>query len=306
MCCVLIGIGALLLFPVAAGSQVDGTQQQVVALLNRAVAEVYAKTPACRPVNPFDQTSTLTDSDPSADLLATFAIFRRPGTAAELGLLKPERGFPAQGLYRRYARIATSSSGRRFEVFAAQNARFYTPRSAACISAFRRAFHRLTRGRPAAFRRVANRSLAQVIHDEWAGHAQGPTEGLFLFGYAPGRGGGGGGTSVAFTRTHGMFGGSQGRSDVSVVSGLVPDGVAAVTFRFGVKRRPSPPLPAPRGAPATTAPAPKPDYPRALVRTVAVRDNVVSVRVRRALPDALSGDMTWLAADGSVVRRVKL
>ncbi|WP_270038841.1 hypothetical protein [Solirubrobacter ginsenosidimutans] len=260
-----------------------GVQQERIDLLNRAIKQVYAGAPSCKPPDPFAQRTTTTDADPSADLLNTFAIFRRPATAEELALATKERRLPAGGLYRRYARIVMSASGRRQLVLPAQNARSYQPRPQRCVDSLRRHMAALLRGHDAAFKRGTSRVLEQVIRDEWAGEAQGPTEGIFLFTYdGHGTGGGGGGADLNTLRTKGMFFSFGGGARPSLVTGLIPDGVASIELLY----------------PATADSA-------EVKRTVAVRDNVVSYEVRRSGIDALvEPQMTWLAADGSVVRVV--
>jgi hypothetical protein len=272
----------LCLLPVGSAAA-TGLQQERIDLLNRAIKQVYAGAPSCKPPDPFARPTTTTDADPSADLLNTFAIFRRPATAEELALADKERRLPAQGLYRRYARIVTSASGRRQLVLPAQNAHSYQPRPQRCVDSLRRHVDVLLRGHDAAFKRGTTRVLEQVIRDEWAGPAQGPTEGVFLFSFdGHGSGGGGGGADLETLRTKGMFISFGGSSRPSLVTGLIPDGVASIEFLY----------------PATPGAA-------EIKRTVAVRDNVVSYHVRRAGIDALvAPQMTWLAADGSVVRVV--
>jgi hypothetical protein len=276
---VLVG---LCLLPIGSAAAA-GVQQQRLDLLNRAIKQVYAGAPSCKPPDPFAQRTTTTDADPSADLLNTFAIFRRPATAEELALADKERRLPAGGLYRRYARIVMSASGRRQLVLPAQNARSYQPRPQRCVDSLRRHVSALLRGHDAAFKRATNRVLEQVIRDEWAGPAQGPTEGVFLFTYdGHGTGGGGGGADLNTLRTKGMFFSFGGSARPSLVTGLIPDGVASIQFLY----------------PAAADSA-------EIKRTVAVRDNVVSYKVRRFGIDALlEPQMTWLAADGSVVRVV--
>ena len=273
----------LCLLPIGSAAAA-GVQQKRIDLLNRAIKQVYAGAPSCKPPDPLAQRTTTTDADPSADLLNTFAIFRRPATDEELALATQERRLPAQGLYRRYARIVTSASGRRQLVLPAQNARSYQPRPQRCVDSLRRHVRALLRGRDAAFKRGTNRVLEQVIRDEWAGPAVPPTEGIFLFTWdGHGTGGGGGGADLTTLRTKGMFFSFGGSARPSLITGLIPDGVASIEFLY----------------PATGDSA-------EIKRTVAVRDNVVSYHVRRSGIDALvAPQMTWLAADGSVIRVVK-
>lgn len=293
---------ALLLPPVAAARPADELRGQqglrrerrVVDLLNRAVRATYAAAPSCQPARP-SPTPSFTDEPPSAELLATLGVLRRPARAVEQALSPEDLGWlPAEGIYRAHLRIARSASGRRFLVVAARNTRFSAPRPQRCVDALRRRAARLVAREPGDVRRELRRVLAQVIRDEWAGPPTGPQEGVFLFDYGPG-GSGGGGVGVQYLRERGMFGssgrGRPGAGDRAVVSGLLPDGVATVTATFArvVSRgRYRPPR----------------RYPTTVRRTVQVRDNVVAFTVPRPAPDAFPTRMVWRAADGAVVRVV--
>lgn len=281
----------LLLAPSAGADQVR--EREITDLLNQAVRDVYRAAPGCRPTDPFGGPTTFTDAAPSADLLSAFAVLRRSPTPQEQTLGKPRFPFPAQGLYRRQIRIATSASGRKLIVYAAQNVNRYEPRPERCSRALRRRYGERLRGRSAGFVRAARRALEQVIRDEWAGPKPEPAEGLFVLDFTgTGPGGGGGGVPVADIRRHGLFsssqrgGGRRGRSPRSVVSGLVPDGVASITVRYGTQPVPAPDRPLKR-------------YPQPIMRTIAVRENVVSFTVARAAQDALPRRMTWTASDGT-------
>jgi hypothetical protein len=280
---ILIAVLATLLLVPAATAPAAGTQEDRLDLLNHAIRQVYAGAPSCRPPDPFSKKTTVTDADPSAELLNTFAIFRRPATEAELAQVDGSERLPAQGLYRRYVRIARSASGRQALIVPAQNTRVYQPRPQRCIDALHRRVDTLLRGRDAAFKRATNRVLKQVIRDEWAGPAKGPAEGLYVFTHNPGSagGGGGGGLDVDTVRTEGMAFSIGGRTRGTLVTTLIPDGVASIAILY----------------PASAT-------QKAVERTLAVRDNIVSYRVSRPAGDALQPQMTWLAADGSVVRVV--
>jgi hypothetical protein len=267
-------------------------EQEIVGLLNKAINQVYRAAPSCRPQDPLKHDVTATDADPSQDLLNTFAFFRRPATAEEAALKPPAHYLPADGVYRRYMRIATSASGRRILIYAAQNVHFYKPRPQRCIDALRRDYKTILEGRTKAFKRDADKVLEQVIGSEWGGKAQTPAEGLFMETYGSGPGGGGGGSDVAYVRTHGMWFSGGGPSG-SVLDGLLPDGVAKVRVHFGPSRVPEP-------LAGKVRPQPRPK-----TRTAVVRDNVVSLRISRTAIAAFPDRMTWYAADGSVLRVVK-
>ncbi len=131
-----------------------------------------------------------------------------PATRAELLRRGPERGAPidgrcpssppvrrggaagvaqgipfaiSQGVYRRFIRVATSASGRRFVVFVARDVDPTRARPERCRAELQRRFERLLRGRPAGFRRFAVRIGRRLLHSERRRQARGPQEGVFLF-----------------------------------------------------------------------------------------------------------------------------
>lgn len=119
----------------------------------------------------------------------------------------------------------------------------------------------------------------------------GPHEGIMLFGFGASGGGGGGGQSAAVIEQHGMWGSTSGGTGnpagITYFHGVIPDGVATVTFHYpagkvgGFSRR--------TGGPVTV--------------DARVINNVVVVAVPRAGEQATgSVTVTWRAADGHVVK----
>lgn len=259
------------------GSQGPPTRQmRVTAMLNRAIERTYRARPDCRPPNPLQREVTVTDDPPRQESLDAFAILRRPGTPAERAAADEIRDLPAEGLYRNHVRFARSSSGRRITIVVARDTNFYEPRAPECVTELRKQARRVLRRahEDAKTRRAFRRGLERVIRDEWTAPAAPEEDGFYIFS----DGGGGGGTGLSQVLRRGSFLGSGGTGRPATFSGLVPDGVARarVTFRGGV------------------------------VRTVSVRDNVISLRVRRRVGFAFPRRMVWLAADGSRVRTVRL
>lgn len=270
-------------------------EREITNLLNRAIGSVERADRGCRLPNPFKRETTFTDDPPTDELLQTLGVLRRPQSPEE-AQLSPDAylHLPAEGVYRKYVRIARSTSGRWYLVVAARNTNVYEPRPRRCAEALREGFGELIRDRSPRFRREARRVLEGVIRREWRAPDRGPREGVFLFDYRPDGGprGGGGGTGVSFIRRHGMFGSAGATGQPTIVSGLVPDGVATLTAVFAreVSRgRYRPPK----------------RYPRAVRRTVTVQDNVVSFTVPRPAPHAFPTRMIWRDADGRVVRVVR-
>jgi hypothetical protein len=98
---------------------------------------------------------------------------------------------------------------------------------------------------------------------------------------------------MACSCSHGLFGSSGTSNARSSLSGLLPDGVATVTSTFGTK--------------ALRGPQQKPRrYPKRIVRTDKVQDNMVSLQVPRSAEDAFPAKMVWRDGDGKVVRVVRL
>src|SRR5262245_60439825 len=97
-----IAVAAFVAFPAHAAAPPSAQEREIVALLNKAITQVYKAAPSCKAPNPFQRDVTATDADPSQALLSTFAFFRRPATAEEAALKPPAHDLPAQGIYSRY------------------------------------------------------------------------------------------------------------------------------------------------------------------------------------------------------------
>lgn len=83
---------------------------------------------------------------------------------------------------------------------------------------------------------------------------------------------------------------ADGGQTSAIVSGVVPDGVATVTFSY--KAGPS------RGFSKTVLPA--------VTINASVVNNVVVARVPRAAPNALKATVRWRSAHGSVIKTITL
>jgi hypothetical protein len=263
-------------------------ERQITGMLNGAMRATVRSNPRCE-VRPPDREGTFTDAAPSAELHAAFAILRRPQTERER-IPDGQVGVPGDTVYRSAYRIATSASGRQYLLVATQSANRFTPRPPECADAVRSHFDAQLAGRGARFVREARKALDQIIRDEWTGSpgVMLPFEGLYLFEYGDGAvGGGGGGGSLASLREHAPTT-STGDDRTSIVSGLVPDGVAAaeLTFPRVVSRG--------RYRPPTR-------YARKITVTAPVRDNVISVRVPRPPQDATAATTMWKGPDGEPV-----
>ncbi len=270
-------------------------EDAAVALINRAERRVRAKRPSCRgPVRP--PAATFTDAAPSPELLGSIAALRRPPTALEetvAARLEGPRSFlPAQGLHRRYVRVLRAANGQSFSVITAQNSAFALKRPAGCTEANQAEVTRLVRGEPADVR-AATLRISRSLRAQEKKADTGPREGIYLFALRgdgqPSGGGGGGG--VASLRTHGSFSSSGGHRG-SQLNGLLPDGVASITFEF------------PRVISLGRNFKPK-TFKSAVTRTVRVQNNVVSFSVPRPPQFAFRSRMTWRDAGGNVIRIVR-
>jgi hypothetical protein len=296
----IVAVGATGVVAMAQGERGDRRallrEREIVSLMNKAIGAVQ-RDRTCRPaLPPLGQPPTFTDDAPSAELLDTLGILRRPQAAEEL---LPDNAFfllAAKDIYRSYVRIARSASGRAFVIVPARNTSFYEPRPRRCIVELRRRFARLIAGHRTAFRRAARRELERIIRTEWAARDPGPVEGVTMLDYRPegGPGGGSGGGDADLIRRRGAYSTSASGSIPfpSVVNGLLPDPVVTVTVSYPRK--------------ASRGPHRPPQvYAKAVTLTVPVQDNVISFTVPRFPADAFPSRQVWRAADGRVIRVVE-
>ena len=264
-------------------------EREITAMLNRA-SRAVARDKRCRLPRP-PRRATFTDAAPSAALLDTFAILRRPQTEAER--IPDERTFLLVGNVHRGAyRIAISAAGTRHLIAVAESAGRTTPRPPECADRFRAHFEADLTGHGPAFTREARAALRRIVRDEWtpAPGAGEPREVLYLFDYRHGGpGGGGGGATLDFVRNGGMLGSRSVGASSSIVSALIPDGVTTVEMTFA------------RTASRGRYRPPR-RYPSAVTRTAPVADNVISLRVPRPAADAFPARTVWKGPDGQIVR----
>jgi hypothetical protein len=264
--------------------------KQASDLFNGAFGHVRATVEGCR-VSPRPPRVTLTDADPSPELLAALSVLRRPAVAADQ-LPDPPPPFLGRGVYARYIRVAHSAAGQELLVVASQNSNLAVTVSPHCVAATASLLRKRLFGKPAAIR---HRALGLLKRFQASfGHEIDPHEGVFLLSLGPdGRiSSGTGGEPLIRFRSHGLFLVSGRSSDNGAsISGLLPDGVASITVQM--PRRVS----HGRNYKATT-------YPRSIRRTVGVQRNVVSFHVPRAPLDVFAARVTWRAADGHIIRTV--
>jgi hypothetical protein len=224
------------------------------------------------------------DAAPSADLLNSLAVLRRPARPGEDVGLFPQSFRYTPSIYRDYVRVVRLPDGTSLNVFPLHDISRASPRPARCVAELRRRVKRAVADRPRAFKRVAQRLLRGEIGEYWAPRQR---EGFFLF-----TGGGGGGISLTVFRQGGAFrvGGVGGNGGLGTYYALVPDGIATIDFTF---RRFEP-----------TGYWSK-HHPVTYRTTGAVTDNVVTFQAPASLRDGLANDQVLRAADGHVIRVIR-
>lgn len=279
----------------AAAAKRIARDDAALAILNRAQRRVRARRPSCRPPKSvFPTKPTFDDGNPSAAALAALAPLRRPAGPADqrfADALATSRFPEIAGIYQRYVRVVHAANGTAFAMFIARSTGVFWREPDACLDADHAELQRLLVHQPADVAHAARRFFAQM-RKEVGRQDAGPREGIYLFTLtaAGGLSGGGGGEDAARFVRHGLFG-SSGTANGSHLGGLVPDGVATVTFRF----------------PRTVSLGPnfRPKvFPSAFTRTVHVRENVVGLRVPRPAEFAFNARMVWRDAAGKIVRTV--
>ncbi|ADB52663.1 hypothetical protein [Conexibacter woesei] len=266
--------------------------------LINAATRAMQRDPACR--QELSRETTFTHAAPSAELLGTFELLRRPAIPQDriaedaLGL----RMLGARGVYLDWIRMARAANGREHYLVVAQDRGLRDPLSRACLRERHRQLMLLLDGAPPRLRRMTLRDEARLNREEHPAGGFPKQEAIYHFERGPDGqlAGGGGGVDLDWFRRHGLFGTAQDSvtapQDVSAVTGFVPDGVRTIEATFAQR--------ADRGRhrPAEV-------YPSELTLTVPVQDNIVSFNVARQAEDAFPTKMVWRATDGSVVRIVR-
>lgn len=261
-------------------------ESRAVALINAATRAMRRADPSC--VQRFDWKTTTTHDAPSRAMLDTFALLRRApipqdGDYAARGGLEFMGG--AQGVYVGWIRMARAADGSLHYLIVAQDRGHAQPLSRACVRLQTRLLRRLARSEPARVRRIALRTNARLHREEQPAGGFPRREAIFFES--------GGGVDLAYFRKHGLFGSSErGNDDRSTVTGWLPDGVATIDLTYP-------------GRVSYGPHRPGIVYGDDRHLTAKVQDNVVSFQVDRPAPDALPSQMTWRAADGSVIRVVR-
>jgi hypothetical protein len=191
------------------------------------------------------------------------------------------------GLYVNYVRLASVVGGIDYYVFVAK-AGFPPPANVTrCLRAQRTDFREELPSIPPMLRAPAKSILAKQLRFEGRVYRRPLRDGVFLYGLGPHGGAGGGGADAAEVKRRGVFVAS-GTKHGSVLSGIVPDGVATVTFNFPPER--------PKSLQTS-------GRPTASI-TATVTNNVVVTTIPRSAENAFSSTMIWRAADGTIVKTI--
>lgn len=267
--------------------------ESAVALINEADAHVRETRERCRyPTAP--TIGGVTHDAPSAAVTGALAALRRPQSPTDVVASRSlTRSFVSgDTVYADYTRTVTAADGTQFVIVPARMTP-PKPRPASCEAAVRARLTRLARAKGRRQLRVALREYDELRRNRPTAKDLEPFDEVLLFTRTPdgGLGSGGGGGRFWYFLTHGNLGTSgSGRS--STITGLLPDGVASITMTF------------PKRVSRGRYYKPK-VFRRKVVVTAPVRENVFTVRVPRAAPDAFPSRAVWRGPDGHVVRVVR-
>jgi hypothetical protein len=251
----------------------------------------FAHDPACKPPHPVGRNgrATISEGAPSAAMLSAFAILRRPQTAQDTpaGGAAKAAAPVIQDVFVKYVRRAQYHYGGGYYLIPAGNVVGEQATPARCDTEQAAALRHELRRTPKRVRQLAIRVQANQL--AWQRYRQQHPEGICLEHLnSHGFGGGGCGAVLAETEQHPGLGMSEGDAGGGwIQAGLVPDGVASITYHFA-------------GKPATRTRR-KPE--RAFTITVPVIDNLVVFKLPPGV-DQSAQTLVLRAADGVVIRTI--
>lgn len=260
-------------------------ERHAIELINAASRHVQATLNGCKPQLP-SFSAKPTHDVPTQPVFDAIAALRRAATASELAAGKQRHGFGGE-TYVDYIRHVTTAAGHPLTIVIGRSVRPLLSLPSRCYDAEHDFLVKRLVGEPHKLRSVTLEEFSHIRQGQEANRHQQtgtPVDGIYLFD----KGGGGGGADIASFRQRGVFISMGGPSGGSRLNGLVPDGVASITLEYPKRRS--------RGKYY------KPTiFPRAFKRTVAVHDNVISVRIARDAPDAFPHRMIWRDPAGNVI-----
>jgi hypothetical protein len=255
----------------------------------QAVGEVVTHDGACSPFY-FGHAASVRHGPPAAALLSTVGALRRPVTRADAPPL-PLRDFldltPARAVYVDYIRRARVVAGVAFYLVPAFDTRVVHPLTRRCRREYRRRLARAVAGMPAAVRRRARTRLDDLLR-QWQRSAKVPADDGVLVVEWPSAGSdfggfesGEGSDAAAIERGASGLTLASGGGPRDLLSEVVPDGIASVTFELRGRR-----------------------HGRGYVARASVDGNVAVAKVPRRAPLA-QVTIVWRAADGRTIRIVR-
>jgi hypothetical protein len=245
-----------------------------------ALHSLIAQDPAC---GSHGVIGHISERAPSPELQRLLGVLRRPATAQDA--LPKAFSATLQGgdVYVRYIRRAQVAFGQTYYVIPSGNWQSETPPARRCLAEARRELPHL----PAAQRATALAVVAQSLRHER--HNDQAHEAVCLISISttkPLREGSDCGISTAQVADGQDLGSGTEPGQPTLISALVPDGVATVTMVF------PPTSDAPQGAKISTRP----------------EGNVVAVRVPASLSESIQGanpsTIVWRSATGKVLRTI--
>ncbi len=224
--------------------------------------------------------SMISEGRPSQAMLDAFAIFRRPQQPTDRlprGAVSGAGG-TVRGIYVHYVRRAQYRYGGGYYLIPAADVNAGSRVPARCFTEQATAFRQDLPQIPPQLRHQAARLDAESI--AYQRYRQQHPSGICLSHLNNhGDGGGGCGATLADTENHPGLGLSQGDSQSgSINAGIVPDGIASITYRYAKTR-----------------------HSRAFTITVAVINNLVVYKTPRGANSARVS-LTLRAANGTVIR----
>jgi hypothetical protein len=253
-------------------------QDRELSYINAAMAKVLP-TPACQQGGP--GASTISEGSPSERLLSILGVLRRPATPQDqLPARRAGRAYPpgVQNIYVHYIRLARVKNGVSYYIVPAGRVGVGERTSARCyaeqVAALRSELPRI----PAALRASTLTLQTQLIAQRRRNEKQRPHEGICVETRSRAEGGGSCGDSASDIERRGTI-----QTDGPIVSGVVPDGVATVTFQY----------PASKGLSALTV-------------ATDVVGNVFAVSIARANGGHFPPTIIWRSAQGNIIKTISV
>ena len=175
--------------------------------------------------------ATFTHDAPSAAAVKAIGLLRRPASLEDRVEEKALEYLPAEDVYIDCARAAHTAGGRSLLVVVARNTNLAQPEPARCLDATHARLLQLLAHQS---RRVSSTALKIFGQLRFGREHEStvPHEGVFVFDHsAADVGGGGGGGSLEDFMKRGAFI-SSGDETRSVLTGIVPDGVARIEVEY--------------------------------------------------------------------------